>query len=291
MAESRPERIYAGLDVSGYDDPDFVLAEVDDWSPTAVDDSGAALRIFFSTADDRTAAETHLRAVMPQLVCAAIDVADEHWAERSQAALTAVRVGNLSVAPPWDIPTDGTQVIVILPSMGFGTGHHASTRLCLALLQQDIQTGRRVCDVGTGSGVLAIAALRLGAASAIAVDYDMDAIVCARESAELNHITSGLDIRQVDLDVEGTVVGAPFDLVLANLTGGLLIRLVDRLVAMTVPSGALILSGITTAEADDVIAAFVGAGCQVVERRDEDGWVGLRLRTNSTTSGSFESVK
>lgn len=277
MAESQPERVYAGLDVSGYDDPDFVLAEVDDWSPTAVDDSGAALRIFFSTADDRNAAGTHIRAVMPQLVCAPIDVPDEHWAERSQAALTAVRVGNLTVAPPWDIPADGTQVIVILPSMGFGTGHHASTRLCLALLQQDDQAGRRVCDVGTGSGVLAIAALRLGAASAIAVDYDMDAIVCARESAELNHITSGLDIRQLDLDVEGTVAGAPFDLVLANLTGGLLIRLVDRLVAMTVSGGALLLSGITFAEADDVTAACVGAGCQVIERRDEDGWVGLRL--------------
>jgi ribosomal protein L11 methyltransferase len=277
LAELRPERVYPGLDVSGYDDPEFVLADVDDWSPTAVDDSGATLRIFFSTADDRNAAEAHLRATVPHLVCTAIDVPDEQWAERSQAALTAVRVGHLSVATPWDIPTDGTQVIVILPSMGFGTGHHASTRLCLGLLQQDIQTGRRVCDVGTGSGVLAIAALRLGAASAIAVDYDMDAIVCARESAELNHITSGLDIRQVDLDEQGTVDGAPFDLVLANLTGGLLIRLVNRLVAMTIPGGSLILSGITAAEADDVTAAFVGAGCQVVERRDEDGWVGLRM--------------
>ena len=84
-------------------------------------------------------------------------------------------------------------------------------------------------------------------------------------------------IRQVDLDVDGTVAGGPFDLVLANLTGGLLIRLVDRLVAMTLRGGALILSGITTAEADDVIAAFEGAGCQILERRDEDGWVGLRL--------------
>jgi len=277
LAESRPERMYPGLDVSGFGDPDFVLAAVDDWSPTAVDDSGAALRIFFSTTEERHDAEAHLRAAMPHLVCAAIDVPDEHWAERSQAALTAVRVGALSVAPPWDIPTDGSQVIVILPSMGFGTGHHASTRLCLGLLQAGDHAGRRVCDVGTGSGVLAIAALRLGAASAVAVDYDMDAIVCARESAELNHITSGLDIRQVDLDVDGTVAGGPFDLVLANLTGGLLIRLVDRLVAMTLRGGALILSGITTAEADDVIAAFEGAGCQILERRDEDGWVGLRL--------------
>jgi ribosomal protein L11 methyltransferase len=277
LAESRPERLYAGLDVTGYDDPEFVLAEVDEWFPTAVDEAGDALRVFFDTSDDRDAAAAHLRTAMPRATCTPVDVPDERWAERSQAALTAVRVGNLSVAPPWDIPTDGTQVIVILPSMGFGTGHHASTRLCLALLQQTSVAGRRVCDVGTGSGVLAIAALRLGAIDVTAIDYDRDAIVCAHESAELNRVTTGLDIRQVDVEHDGTVAGAPFDLVIANLTGGLLIRLVNQLVAMTSPGGAFILSGITTAEADDVIAAFAGAGAHVTARRDEDGWVGISL--------------
>jgi len=271
--------VYAGLDVSGHADPDFVLAEVDEFSPTAVEDSGPALRVFFNSAIDRDAACAHLREVMPQLTCAPVDVPDEQWAERSQASLTSVRVGGLSVAPPWDIPTDDTQVIIILPSMGFGTGHHASTRLCLALLQQIPMAGLRACDVGTGSGVLAIAALRLGASEVIAIDYDIDAIVSARESAELNHVMSGLDIRQADLERDGTVVGAPFDVIIANLTGGLLIRLVDRLVAMATPGASLILSGITLAEGDEVIAAFAGAGCQVVERRDEDGWIGLRLFT------------
>lgn len=271
--------MYAGLDVSGHADPDFVLAEVDEFSPTAVEDSGPALRVFFNSAIDRDAACAHLREVMPQLTCAPVDVPDEQWAERSQASLTSVRVGGLSVAPPWDIPTDDTQVIIILPSMGFGTGHHASTRLCLALLQQIPMAGLRACDVGTGSGVLAIAALRLGASEVIAIDYDIDALVSARESAELNHVMSGLDIRQADLERDGTVVGAPFDVIIANLTGGLLIRLVDRLVAMATPGASLILSGITLAEGDEVIAAFAGAGCQVVERRDEDGWIGLRLFT------------
>jgi len=277
LAELRPERVYAGLDVSGHEDPDFVLAEVDEFSPTAVEDAGPALRVFFNSPAERDAACAHLRAAMPALTCSPVDVPDEQWAERSQASLTSVRVGALSVAPPWDIPNDDTQVIIILPSMGFGTGHHASTRLCLALLQHIPLAGRRACDVGTGSGVLAIAALRLGASDVVAVDFDIDAIVSARESAALNHVTSGLDIRQADLERDGTVAGAPFDLVIANLTGGLLIRLVDRLVAMTVTAGSLILSGITLAEGDDVMAAFVGAGCQVLERREEDGWIGLRL--------------
>lgn len=278
MADARPERIYAGLDLAGYDDADFVIAEVDEFSPTAVEDSGHALRIFFNTAADRDAAATHLGAAMPAVTRAPVDVPDEHWAERSQAALTAVRVGALTVAPPWDIPADGPQVIVILPSMGFGTGHHASTRLCLGLLQALDLRDRRVCDVGTGSGVLAIAALRLGASDVVALDYDIDAVVCARESAELNHVASGLDIRQIDLERDGGVAGEPFDLVIANLTGGMLVRLVDRLVSMTVPGGSLILSGITLAEGDDVIAAFRGAGCDVVARRDEDGWIGLGLQ-------------
>jgi len=275
LADARPERLYAGLDLAGYDDADFVTAEVDEFSPSAVEDSGNTLRIFFNSAADRDAATAHLRVAMPALTCTPVDVPDEHWAERSQAALTAVRVGAITVAPPWDIPTDGSQVIVILPSMGFGTGHHASTRLCLGLLQALPMSGTRVCDVGTGSGVLAIAALRLGATSAVAVDYDIDAVVCARESAELNHITTGLDIRQFDLERDGIIPGEPFDLVIANLTGGMLIRLVDRLVSMTTPGGALILSGITLAEGDDVIAAFTGEGCEVVVRRDEDGWIGL----------------
>lgn len=281
MADARAERIYAGLDVAGYADADFVTAEVDEFSPTAVDDSSATLRIFFSTPAERDAALAHLRAAMPAVTCTAVDVPDEHWAERSQAALTAVRVGALTVAPPWDIPTDGSQVIVILPSMGFGTGHHASTRLCLGLLQELPMTGSRVCDVGTGSGVLAIAALRLGASHVVALDYDIDSVVCARESAELNHITAGLDIRQIDLERDSSVAGAPFDLLIANLTGGLLIRLVDQLVSMTMPGGALVLSGITLAEGDDVIAAFTRAGCQVAARRDEDGWIGLSLRLPS----------
>lgn len=278
MADARPERMYAGLDLAGYDDADFVIAEVDEFSPTAVEDSGNTLRIFFNSAADRDAAAAHLRTAMPAITCAPVDVPDEHWAERSQAALKSVRVGSLTVAPPWDIPVDGTTVIVILPSMGFGTGHHASTRLCLGLLQElDLQASR-VCDVGTGSGVLAIAALRLGASDVVALDYDIDAVVCARESAELNHITTGLDIRQIDLERDGLVAGEPFDLVIANLTGGMLVRLVDRLVSMTVRGGSLILSGITLAEGDDVVAAFTGAGCRVVERREEDGWIGLSLR-------------
>lgn len=276
MAESRPTRVYAGLEISGAD-PDFVLAEVDGLPVLAVEDVAGGQRLFFATPIDRDAAMPALQAAFPGAALTPVDVPDEQWAERSQASLTAVRVGRITVAPPWDVPVDDSLVVTILPSMGFGTGHHASTRLCLALLQQLTLSTARVVDVGTGSGVLAIAALRLGAASALAVDYDHDSIVCAQESAELNGITAGLDIRQVDLEHDRSLPGAPFDVVLANLTGGLLMRLVDPLTALVAPGGTMILSGITAAEADDVIRTFAAAGCPVAMRLDEDGWVGVRL--------------
>jgi ribosomal protein L11 methyltransferase len=269
--------VYPGLLVNGFDDPDFVVAAVDAWRPTAVEDTADGLRVFFGSAADRDEALAALRDEASSWTCTPVDVPDEQWAERSQAALTHVRVGAITVAPPWDRPDDGSLVIVIQPSMGFGTGHHASTRLCLALLQEAAPAGVTVCDVGTGSGVLAIAALRLGAASVVAVDYDADALTSARESVELNQIAAGLDIRQVDLEQDATVAGAPFDLVLANLTGGMLMRLRDRILALTRPGGTVILSGITAEEAADVRHAFVSAGCAITGDLSEDGWVGLRL--------------
>ena len=128
---------------------------------------------------------TRFEAAGLRVVRAEVD--DEDWAARSQAHLTRVTVGRITVAPPWDAtpPADGALVIVY-PSTGFGTGHHESTRLCLRLLQQVELTGRRAVDLGTGSGVLALAAWRLGASDIEALDYDEDAVVNARENLRLN---------------------------------------------------------------------------------------------------------
>ena len=286
MAEA--PRLSAGLDVTwtgatGSDeDPiaGLVLAAADEFHPSAVEASPQGLRVYFGSAADREAASAHLGRVLPDCSVVSVDVPDERWAERSQAALKAVRVGALTVAPPWDAPVDRSKVIIIQPSMGFGTGHHASTRLCLQLLQATPIDGTTVLDVGTGSGVLAIAASKLGAAPVVAIDFDPDAIASAQECLDLNGLTAAIELRQVDLERESIIAGQPFDIILANLTGGMLMRMAARLCALTVAGGTLIVSGVTREEDAGVIAAFQTAGAtlftRVVENHDSE-WVGLRF--------------
>jgi ribosomal protein L11 methyltransferase len=215
-------------------------------------------------------------------------VSDEDWAARSQAELGPVRVGRLVVAPPWTAPDDpalrtaGAQDIVvsIQPSMGFGTGHHASTRLCLRLLQDLPLAEAEVLDVGTGSGVLAIAAARLGARHVVAIEVDEDALTAARENVERNGAGDVVVATQADaaaLDGAATT----FDVVLANLTGAVLIGLSSTMSRLTGPRGVLIASGFTIDEADRVRDAFAAADLPIAEQREEDEWVALALRHRS----------
>jgi ribosomal protein L11 methyltransferase len=257
---------------------DFLYAELDAFEPLAIqeNEAGDGWRVFFRTRTHRNAARAALRAEFQNALVALspIDVPDGDWARRSQAGLKAVRVGQIVVAPPWDVPADDGNAsivsIVIEPSMGFGTGHHATTRLCLELLQHVDVTGRRVIDVGTGSGVLAIAAAKLGAASVLALDNDADALLNARDNVARNRVA--VDLRQGDL---ATLDAPPADLVIANLTGAVLQRLAGPLIRLTVPGGALILSGFSPEESADIVSAYPFSAIKEV-RDDEWAAVGLR---------------
>jgi ribosomal protein L11 methyltransferase len=232
--------------------------------------------VFFAASDERYAAATAVTRQFPMVAIELIDVPDGDWAAKSQASLRAVHVGNLIVAPPWDAQAvSGTTLIVIQPSMGFGTAHHATTRLCLRALQQTSLADRRVLDVGTGSGVLAIAASLLDAGCVDAIDDDADAIQAARENLDLN---PGSVVRLEVVDLR-RFEGGPFDVVTANLTGGLLMSVADRLERLTSAGGTLILSGLMAHEAHDVLGSF--AGCTVVTREDEDEWVCVTLERRS----------
>jgi len=257
---------YPALDVQSAS-PDRVLAIVDDFGATAVEERGNSLRIFFSTTAARDEALNVLAATAP---ASAIDVPDEDWARRSQENLQPITVGRVTVIPnsTFQFPNS----IVIAPSMGFGTGHHATTRLCLAALQEIDLTDTFVLDVGTGSGVLAIAADHLGAARALGIDHDPDAIQSARENLALNPGARHVEVEIADL----IVVELPrADVVTANLTGALLVRSAASLLGAVRPGGTLILSGLLVHERDDVCRAFAPAA--VVWEREEEGWIGLIL--------------
>jgi ribosomal protein L11 methyltransferase len=257
---------------------DVLIAEVDDEGPTAIEERPGGLRMFFADSVARGRAAVRLVALEPDLVCTPVEVSDDDWAERSQASLGPVQVGRFTIAPPWAINADArSDLIVIQPSMGFGTGHHASTRLCLRLLQEGSLAGAEVLDVGTGSGVLAIAAAKLGAAGVLAVDHDPDALMSARENVALNDVGSTVRIEQVDLTDPQTPSLTPqaFDLILANLTGATLRAHVDGLTSLLRAGGRIIASGFGLDETEGVEAAFAAAALRLTARVEEDGWAAV----------------
>ena len=258
-------RTWPALDIHPVSE--LLQAALVDYDASAVDERSADdWRVFFTSPSERDRAAAALRIEFPDATIEAIDVPDEDWAARSQASLRAVRVGNIVVAPPWDVPA-GPVVIIIQPSMGFGTGHHATTRLCIDALQRLNIAGRTVLDVGTGSGVLAIAASLLGASRSVGIDDDADAITAAHENLQLN---PQAEATLLVADLRATDVGSA-DVVTANLTGGLLISAARALQDLVARGGSLVLSGLMAVEETDVLAAF--PAWSVNYRSEEDEWL------------------
>jgi ribosomal protein L11 methyltransferase len=262
---------WPALDVFGGDE--LALAAADEFSPTAAETRGETLRLFFANPIARDAAAGSLSdrySVVP------LEIDDEDWARRSQEHLSPIAIGRVlvlpaaSLSPPAGLPSDRGLApvhIVIQPSMGFGTGHHATTRLCLLALQSADLRGAFLLDVGTGSGIVAIAAARLGAARVLGLDNDADAIQSANENLALNPGAGNVAFQVADLL---TIVLPTADLIVANLTGALLARTAAALVGALSPGGLLIVSGILADEEEMVDRAFTGVA--VTQRRQEDEW-------------------
>lgn len=297
--------LYAALDITGLD-AGLALAVADDYSPTAAEEHEGRLTVFFATAIDRDRAGEALAAQFPAAHTTTRDVDDEDWARRSQQNLKPVTVGCITIAPPWSLtPVINSQpvipnlqaanlVLIIEPSMGFGTGHHATTRLCLAALQMVDLTEAFVLDVGTGSGVLAMAARRLGARAAVGIDTDADAIQSANENLQLNPDLNGVAFERGDLYVAlsspaflSSLMVLPssqpgsarttVDVVTANLTGALLIRSAELLVNAVRIGGHLVLSGLMQSEQSAVLEAFADRTVPISVASEEE-WAGLLLR-------------
>jgi ribosomal protein L11 methyltransferase len=273
-------KLYPALDVCTAS-PDTVLALVDDFSPTALEEHDAAVRLFFTSPDGRDAACAELRA--RGFETAPLEVSDEDWARRSQESLEPVTVGRITIianaglkscAPP-ATSHQPPITIVISPSMGFGTGHHATTRLCLALLQQLDMNNASLLDVGTGSGILAIAGRQLGARTALGLDVDPDAVQAARENLEHNRDVDHVQFELADINRRAL---PHVDVLTANLTGTLLARSASLLQDAARGDGSLVLSGIFADERSSVVRAF--DRCALVAEQHEAEWVGLLMKTS-----------
>lgn len=260
---------------------DRIYVALDEFAPLAIQEAetGDRWRVFFRSADVRDRAADAVRAALPaQLVdVTAVSVPDEDWARRSQQNLKAIRAGRLVIAPPWDVPKTGDDpVIIIEPSTGFGTGHHATTRLCLELLQRLELRGARVVDVGTGSGVLALAAWKLGASDVVAIDNDPDALENARANFATNGAGAAID---VILDGLESLRIERADVVLANLTAAVLLRYSAELMSLMRDDGYLAVSGFAPGEAHVIKAAF--KRLRVIDERVEGEWTAACLRALS----------
>lgn len=200
-------------------------------------------------------------------------VAEEDWVRRSQAQFEPIRISaKLWIVPSWAQAPDPDAINLVLdPGLAFGTGSHPSTRLCLQWLERTLRGGERVLDYGCGSGILAIAALRLGAGATLGVDVDAQALLAARANAERNRV----DARFIDTE---TATDFQADLVVANILANPLILLAPLLAGHARKGGRIALSGILEAQAPEVIRAYAPWFALHVSARDAD-WVlleGLR---------------
>jgi ribosomal protein L11 methyltransferase len=248
-------------------------------------DPAAGYRVTAWVPDDEEAADAiarteaalgHLRAFdlrpMSGLTVTAVEDAD--WATSWREGYAPIRIGRLSLVPTWlDVPEDVDLVIRLDPGMAFGTGLHPTTRGCLELLQRLGPLPADVLDVGTGSGILALAALRLGARRVVGYDVDRLAVEAATANAAANDLGARFEARLGTLPETAL---QPFPLVLANLVAAVLVELAPRLAAHAAPGGTLVASGIIDTRAEEVEAALVENGFRIAERIVDGEWVSLR---------------
>ena len=203
------------------------------------------------------------------------DVPAVDWVACFREAFRPFHAGGFLIAPCWDVPPLAHQpVLIVDPGQAFGTGTHESTRLCLDALAElcALSPPVSVLDVGTGSGILAVAAALRGARGVTGIDLDPEALRCARRHAALN----GVQLRLVHADGARGIRPGAFDLVMANVTAALLRERRDEIVAARMASGALVLSGFLTEDATDLAQAYAAAG--TIDWRQEGEWTALVVR-------------
>jgi len=207
-------------------------------------------------------------------------IKEEKWAENWKSNFKPLRItSRLVVKPPWEeyARQKGELVIEIDPGMAFGTGTHPSTQMCLRALEEVVLSSSpplSMLDVGTGSGILAIAARKLGVTQVLAVDIDPVAIDCARKNAAINKISRGIDFRVGSLDG----LRRKFDILVANLLPQELLQVAPFLPKRMSSGGTLIISGLLRGQKKEIFAPFARQGLEILRSQESKGWSCLALR-------------
>jgi len=216
---------------------------------------------------------------MPEILVQSIP--NQDWNRAWAQSVKPLRLGNrIVIRPSWESASSqpGQIEIVLDPKQAFGTGHHATTRMLVEWLEEVIQGGERVLDVGTGSGLLAMVALRLGAAGAVGIDNDPVAIECAQEYAQQNQFGEELSLYCGTLDG-----GEAYDLVLANLDRHTLLQLAAPLAGCT--GRRLLVSGLLTDQRQEIVEAFASVSLYPGEQREQDGWLAMEFTPAQSCEG------
>ncbi len=270
------------------DDSDVLVGDLADTGILGASEADGVLRLYWNEEDwDAGILKFVVNLLSEQgIECGEDSVVVDPAPDRDWNALWArsvrpIRVTErLVIRQTWneiDLPP-GTMELIIDPKRAFGTGFHATTQLLLEWLEQVVSPGQRVLDVGTGSGILAMAALRFGAAAALGIDNDPEAIECALENAQRNGFGDELRLHTVAVASAGA---GRFDVVVANLDRNTFLRYAAPIAAAIRPEGRLLICGIQDEDVADITRVFEAAACQVLARREKEEWVALEFRPRS----------
>ncbi len=240
------------------------------------DKSIAKVHMFISPEDEPQGVLMYLTERLPAAEISTGNVSEEDWANNWKKFYKPFPVGNkLYVKPQWEVPDErakGRETLILDPGMAFGSGTHETTRLCLEMLENYITPETELLDVGCGSGILAIAGMKLGAKKAVAVDIDALAVKVANENAEINGVGGKINFICGDLaeKVEGK-----FDLIVANIVADIIIRLTKDIKAFLKEGGIFIASGIIDSREEEVVNAVNDCGLKITDIARDKGWVAL----------------
>lgn len=255
-----------------------LAAAMFDAGAEGVHEDGGRLITHLPAEADPQAFVARLRAADAALVAEHAALEDVDWSERWRDRITAHELGALTVTPPWlAAGRDPARTVVIEPAMAFGTGEHPTTRGVVRLMQAAIRAGDSVADLGAGSAILAIAAVKLGAARAFAIENDHDSIANAEENVERNGVSSQVAVLEGNAE-EFLPLVAPVRLILANIISSVLLELLPTIRAGLAADGEAILSGILLEERPRMLEALAYAGWTVLAEDAEEQWWSVRVR-------------